>query len=109
METNKNKCVILKPSEYKELKEKAEAKKPDRIEIWINIPYTGDYVKSSIDFSESLYAQIRRIMHLLTEKFYKNIEIKDEVIDKIRNNDRKELANLSKKERNKILKQYKNK
>lgn len=106
MEAN-NKCVMLKPSEYRKLKEQAEANKPDRIEIWINVPYTGDYIKGSIDFSKPLYAQIRRIIHLLAEKFYINIKIKDENTGKIRDNERKELANMSKKERNKILKQYK--
>jgi len=95
MDNNEN-CIILKRKEYDYLVKLANSKKPDKLELEIELfsRYGGalivnDYL--NLGLSESLYKQLKRII----------LQLQDKTI--------KDIANMSWWERRKHLKQYKTK
>lgn len=98
MEDN-DKCIILKKNEYKELLEKANGNEPDYIEICLYASRYDDRVVSSLDFSNKLNSQIRRLVKSLENKMRKRE-------DDIRKEAYEFLANLTWRERRKFLKRY---
>jgi len=81
-----DKCVLLKRKEYRELCDKADANKPDNVEI--NIYFSKDFLytdkiniiyKGNIDVSNNIKAQIYKIINLL------NDELKSKAINFINN------------------------
>lgn len=98
MEDN-GKCIILKRKEYKELLEKANRNKPDYIEICLYASRYDDRVVSNLDFSNKLSLQLRRLTKSLENKMRKrDDDIKKEAYEF--------LANLTWRERRKLLKRY---
>ena len=94
-----DKCIILKKKEYKELLEKASDNKPDYIDICLYASRYDDRVVSSLDFSNKLNSQIRRLVKSLENKMRKREDdIKKEAYEF--------LANLTWRERRKLLKRY---
>lgn len=115
METN-NKCVMLKPSEYKKLKEQAESKKPDYINIKYNHKtsyYACDIeIESSFILSKDLLSQVKRITFDILKKYQ---SLHDRISEAAQrsykdgyNDALKHLVHMHKKDQKKILKQYKN-
>ena len=99
-------CILIKNKEYKELKKLAEGKKPDYLKLEIDfdikrlgigryIPVEKYKASSNLDFSESLYNQIRRIYFQMIDKVQKDV---DEIISERENEEieklKKEIAKL---------------
>ena len=98
MEDN-DKCIILKRKEYYDLVAKAESKKPDYINICLYTNCHKDRISSNLVFSDKLSIQLFRIIRQLQNKINsREIEIIETAYKKI--------ANMSRRERRKFLKQY---
>ena len=98
MEDN-GKCIILKRKEYDELVAKANSNKPDYIEVTLDLCNYYDRISSNLIFSDKLNNQLRGMVKLVLDK----IDSKQEEIMKTAYG---EIANMSRRERRKFLKQY---
>jgi|GEM_PF-5219403 hypothetical protein len=92
MDDNDN-CVIVKRKEYDELVKLANSKKGDKLLLDLDIDTRYKYlnVYGELDLSRTLFKQIRRIL----------LRVEDRLGERI--------ANMSRSERRKYLKQYKTK
>ena len=93
------KCIILKRKEYDELVAKAWDNKPDYIDISLHPGNYKDMVRSNLVFSDKLSNQLFRMARQLRNK----IDSRQEEIMEVAY---KEIANMSRRERRKFLKQY---
>jgi hypothetical protein len=73
MEDNE-KCVILSKKEYNELRSKDSANL--KVYVYFNYGWRGDtvYVNGTVEPSEKLYYQVRRISHEIIEKAHEVVE-----------------------------------
>lgn len=102
--SNEN-CILIKTKDLEELKKKAESKKLDRIRISTEFFFLGRgldriEVSSDLNLHLSLRQQIGSIYGMAERKLNeKKKEIQEGTL--------RSVANMSKKKRNKLLKQYK--
>lgn len=111
MEEN-NGCVLIKKRDYESLKEKARRTEPKKIGCIVETITAGSFehvhytVRSNIDLDSGVRGQILRIYSKVMDRFKMELE---HVQANVKKKLLFDLANMSRKERRRFLKQYKNK